>query len=91
MDAILKKLTKIENLLVQQDDRPLTFNEAANYLDVSRSYLYKLTWYNKIHHYKPSGKRVYFDRAELKAWFLRRPVKTNQAIESEADDYVNRG
>lgn len=86
--VILEKLTTIENLLKQQNNKILTFVEAAKYLDVSRSYLYKLTCYNKIPHYKPQGKRIYFSQNELDTWLLRNPVKTEKEIEAQANDYI---
>ena len=65
MESILVKLTKIENLLKGQTEKPLPLEEAARYLDVSKSHLYKLTSSHKIPHYKPQGKRVYFAKSEL--------------------------
>ena len=88
---ILNKLINIENLLKGQTEKPLTFNEAAQYLDISKSYLYKLTCSNKIPHYKPQGKRLYFAKSELDTWIFRNQVKTTGAIEQEADDLVNGG
>ena len=90
-DVILEKLIIIENLLKGQTEKPLTFDEAARYLDVSKSHLYKLTSANKIPHYKPQGKRLYFAKSELAEWLLQNPVKTIGAIEQEADDYVVNG
>ena len=87
-NIILKKLANIENLLKAQDGRPLTFDEAARYLDVSKSHLYKLTSANKIPHYKPQGKRLYFAKCELNTWLCRNPVKTTAKIEQQADDYI---
>ena len=46
----------------------LTSDEAARYMGISRSYLYKLTMRKEIPHYKPMGKVVYFNRAELEQW-----------------------
>ncbi len=88
-NVILDKLTKIENLLKQQQDKVFTLLEATKYLDVSRSYLYKLTCYNKIPHYKPQGKRIYFSKNELDTWLMTNPVRTEQEIENQADDYIN--
>ncbi len=88
---ILKKLTAIEKLLIGQTEKPLTFEEGADYLGLSKSYLYKLTSTNKIPHYKPQGKRVYFTTAELDTWLLRNPVKTTADIEQEADNFVVNG
>jgi len=90
-DTILEKLTTIEKLLKGQTEKPLTLNEAAQYLDISKSYLYKLTSTNKIPHWKPQGKRVYFTKAELDAWILRNPVKTTTDIDQEANDYLVNG
>ena len=64
----------------------LSFEEASRFL--SKSYLYKLTSGNLIPHYKPQGKMLYFERAELEAWLRRNPVKTQAQIEAEAQQYV---
>ena len=90
-NIILDKLTTIENLLKGQTEKPLTFDEAARYLDISKSHLYKLTSASKIPHYKPQGKRLYFSKSELNTWLLRNPVKTTGKIEQEADDYIVNG
>ena len=90
-NTILEKLTTIENLLKSKTEKPLTFDEAARYLDVSKSHLYKLTSANKIPHYKPQGKRIYFAKCELDTWLLRNPVKPTGQIEQEANDYLVSG
>ena len=87
-EIILEKLINIENLLKGQTEKPLTLNEAAQYLDVSKSYLYKLTCSNKIPCYRPQSKRLYFVKSELHTWLLRNPVKTTGKIEQEANDYL---
>ena len=66
----------------------LSFEEASRFLNLSKSYLYKLTSGNLIPHYKPQGKMLYFERAELEAWLRRNPVKTQAQIEAEAQQYV---
>lgn len=64
----------------------LSFEEASRFLNLSKSYLYKLTSGNLIPHYKPQGKMLYFERAELEAWLRRNPVKTQAQIEAEAQN-----
>ena len=54
----------------------------------ARSYLYKLTSGNLIPHYKPQGKMLYFEKAELEAWLRQNPVKTQAQIEQEAQKYI---
>ena len=50
----------------------LSFDEASTFLNLSKSYLYKLTSGNLIPHYKPQGKMLYFEKSELEAWLRGR-------------------
>lgn len=81
---ILERLDRIESILSEQQEKPLTLEEAAAYLDISRSYLYKLTSRGEIPHFKPRGKRVYFLKADLNAYLLQNRVKPVGEIEMEA-------
>ena len=65
----------------------LTAEEAAKYLGVSRSYLYKLTMKKLIPHFKPMGKLCYFNRHELEAWLQTNRVATAEEIEQQAQAY----
>ena len=82
------KLTAIESLLVATQPKPLTLKEAAEFLDFSRSYLYRLTSQGRIPCYKPEGKRVYFDRAELVNWLKRNRIRSQEEIEETAASYI---
>ena len=62
----------------------LTSNEAAKYMGISKSYLYKLTMGQKIPHYKPLGKMVYFKRVELESWLQSNRVATGNEITQKA-------
>ena len=75
---VFDKLTAIESLLVATQPKPLTLKEAAEFLDFSRSYLYRLTSQGRIPCYKPEGKRVYFDRAELVDWLKRNQIRPQE-------------
>lgn len=66
----------------------LSFNEASRFLNLSKSYLYKLTAGNLIPHYKPQGKMLYFEKSELEAWLRQNPIKTKTQIEQEAQRYI---
>ncbi len=83
----IEVLQQIEDLL-SQSTKPLTFNEARQYLNCSASHLYKLTHLKRIPHYKPQGKRLFFKREELASWLLQNPVKTVDNIDQQATDYV---
>ena len=84
---VFDKLTAIESLLVATQPKPLTLKEAAEFLDFSRSYLYRLTSQGRVPCYKPEGKRVYFDRAELVDWLKRNRIRPQEEIEEKASSY----
>ena len=65
----------------------LTNEEAAEFLSVSKSYLYKQTSAQAIPHYKPTGKRCYFKRSELEAWILTGRISTKAEIAQRANAY----
>lgn len=66
----------------------LTSDEAARYLGISKSYLYKLTMQQKIPHYKPLGKMCYFNREELEQWLQTNRVATDEEISQKAQKYL---
>lgn len=68
----------------------LTSDEAARYMGVSKSYLYKLTMNQQIPHYKPMGKMCYFNRLELEQWLQNNRVATAAEIEQRAQAYCIR-
>ena len=65
---VLLKLREIENLLRGKQSNLLTLKQAAQYLSISHSQLYKYTSRRKIPFHKPSGKYLYFFKNELDAW-----------------------
>jgi len=70
----------------------LTTDEAAKYLGVSLSCLYKWTMSRAIPHYKsPSGKMCYFNRKEIEAWMQSCKVATNEELEQQARNISRKG
>jgi excisionase family DNA binding protein len=65
LKIILEKLEKIEMMLKEQSVQLMVFGDVCNYLNISRSHLYKLTSASLIPHYKPGGKMLYFKKSEL--------------------------
>ncbi len=84
---IEKRLINIEKLL-QSQKNVLTFDEGAKFTGIGKSHLYKLTSAGTIPHYKPRGKMVYFDRAELEKWLLQNRITPTDEIEAKASSYV---
>ena len=83
-EIIKERLTNIENLLLSTKT-VLSFEEAAYYTSMSKSYLYKLTSQNLVPYYKPSGKLIYFDKSELDKWLLKNRNQTKDELETKAN------
>jgi excisionase family DNA binding protein len=87
ISTTLRELKHLSNLLsIQHDikkDKLLNFNETADYLGLSHSYLYKLTARKMIPCYKPMG-RLYFFKNELDNWIV------NNATDMRDGDNVRR-
>lgn len=69
----------------------LSIEEAAAYTGLAVSYVYKLTSTQQIPHYKPRGKMLTFDRAELDAWMKQNRVTTIAEIDKKAADLLASG
>ena len=72
----------------------LTSEEAARYMGVSRSWLYKLTMKKQIPHYKPMGKMCFFKRVELEEWLQQSKVEVEandkeEVYKSNLQKYIN--
>lgn len=80
-------MERIEKLLTNNKE-VLTFEEACEYMGVSRSFLYKLTSRRQIPHSKPNGKMIFFEKQKLNLWLLRNKRKSEVEIESEALKYT---
>lgn len=66
----------------------LTFDEACIYMGVSRSFMYKCTSTNRISHYKPSGRMIYFKKSDLTEWMLQNRISTSEEIAMKATAYT---
>ncbi len=70
----------------------LTSDEAARYLGVSKSCLYKWTMTRAIPHYKsPTGKMCFFNRKEVEGWMQSNRVQTNGELEQQAQNFCKKG
>jgi|GEM_PF-2311324 len=69
-DEIIERLEKIESLLNNNKIELLNLNQAAQYLSISHSQLYKYTSQRKIPFHKPAGKYLYFFKHELDEWIV---------------------
>jgi excisionase family DNA binding protein len=60
----------------------LSLSEAAKFLNVSKSCIYKITSQKQIPHYVPGGKKIYFRKEDLENWILK--SKVDSVIETES-------
>jgi excisionase family DNA binding protein len=76
------------NLLIADEENPrqinssmLTLDEAALYLKVSKSFLYKATSDRSITFFKPTGgKLIYFSRKDLDEWLTQNRYASKQEL-----------
>jgi excisionase family DNA binding protein len=86
-NQIEEKLFNIENSISKLSisvKSILSVEEAAEFLNMKPSYLYKLTSDKKITFYKPLGKLLYFKKSDLESFLLR-----NESQNSSDDMPVN--
>lgn len=69
----------------------LTANQAAEFMGITKSYLYKLTHSRAISFFKPNGKMVYFSEGDLIQYLTNIRVITQRDIEQQATDYIVTG
>ena len=82
-----ERLSRIENMLLSQKT-VLNFDEAAVYTGLSKSHLYKLTSTGGIPCYKPTGKKLYFNKEELDEWMLRNKKLSQDEIDDKAENFL---
>ena len=66
----------------------MTTTEAARYLGLKPSFLYKMRMRRAIPYFKPNVKLCFFAKEDLDAWLKRVRVKSQDEIDSEAARYL---
>jgi excisionase family DNA binding protein len=68
--------------------KPLNVEQAAEFLNLKPSYIYSLIFYGKLKAYKPGGKRLVFKVSDLEKYLYRNQVGDNS---DRADTILNAG
>lgn len=84
LDELLSHLERVEKIAYAAKDF-LNIDEVAAYLQVSKSFVYKLTSSRELTVYKPSGKNIFILRDDLNEWIRRYPLFSNEEIEKRAN------
>ena len=83
----IRDLLKSRNL---ENKEVFCFEEAVDYLKVSKSFLYKMTSSNSLTYFKPSGKLIYFKKSDLDEWLLKNKIEGTGVFEKEVESYLNK-
>src|SRR3977135_324008 len=78
-----QQLNEIREFILKQSlihKEIMSLNEAAVYMNISKSFLYKLTWKRKIPFYRPGAKIIFFKRIDLDAWMLGNKVSSIEEL-----------
>lgn len=87
-EKIMERLDAIERYSLLGAKTVLTMDDVVLLTGLSKSHVYKMTCNKEIPHYKPNGKYVYFDKAEIEEWMKRNRVLTTQEAEQNASAYI---
>ena len=80
-----ERIVALEGIFLNQKEI-FNFDEAAAYLNMSKSTLYKLTSSKSIPHYKPI-RFVFFEKADLDKWIRGHRVTSVDEMHATAQDF----
>ena len=80
IEELQKRMEAVEDILDNAKE-VLTVEEASRFMDIARSSLYKMTSDRSIPFYRPNGKMIYFEKADILAW-----IRKNRVVAIKKDD-----
>ena len=82
------RIEVLENLLNVAKE-VLTLEEAAVFMGISKSSLYKMTHKHELPFYRPNGKLIYFEKAELLKWMRQVRSMSEDEIRETAVQHMS--
>ena len=73
IEELQKRMEAVEDILDNAKE-VLTVEEASRFMDIARSSLYKMTSDRSIPFYRPNGKMIYFEKADILAWIRQNRI-----------------
>jgi excisionase family DNA binding protein len=73
----------------EKGEEILSLNEAAKFLKLSKSFMYKMTSQKLIVHFIPGGKRIYFKKSDLENWLLKNRIPSGSELETNTESYLS--
>ena len=89
IEELQKRMDAVEDIL-DNTKEVLSVEEAARFMDIARSSLYKMTSDRSIPFYRPNGKMIYFEKADILEWIRKNrvmPVMYNEDKEQKPESY----
>lgn len=90
VEALVQDAVNVIKNKIEDEKEMLTISEAAEYLQISKGSVYKMTSSRQIPFYKLAGKMIYIHRQDLVDWIKKYPYKSKQQIEAEATAFCMR-
>ncbi|WP_127139940.1 helix-turn-helix domain-containing protein [Flagellimonas marinaquae] len=82
--------TSLDRLQLMAQKEILSFREALQYMDVSQSFLYKLTSKKAIEFTKPNGGKIYFRKSDLDNWMLQNESGSARVLQTEVINHLKK-
>ena len=73
IEELQKRMDAVEDSLDNAKE-VLSVEEAARFMDIARSSLYKMTSDRSIPFYRPNGKMIYFEKTDILEWIRKNRV-----------------
>ena len=82
------RVQTLENLCYSAKE-VLNLEEAACFLGIAKSTLYKMTHLNQLPYFKPAGKLIFFEKKALLDWVRGARAMSEEEIRLEAANRLN--
>lgn len=86
-NELIERLARIERNSLLAAKNVLSIDDVVLLTGLSKAYIYRLTSTKQIPYYKPNGKVVYFDRAEIEGWMKQNRYDCKLDSEHKAAKY----
>ena len=88
VESFEHRIEVLENTLSAAKE-VLTLEEAALFMGISKSSLYKMTHRHELPFFRPNGKLIYFEKAELLKWMRQVRSMSEDEIRETAVQHMS--
>ena len=87
MESQNNRIKVLEHLIFDAKEA-LTLEEAALFMGISKSTLYKMTHKHELPFYRPNGKLIYFEKSELLKWMRQSRTMSETETQEAAAQHM---